>query len=223
MIAQYCGKLTNHSSVLWPANQSVLSITVTWPAAQQAEQGGGGCVEARGEGGVPGVAVRQLRVGGHHQRQVHTWKPQIEMDYFHFSLLYKRTAATTSWLIRNATLMEIMRTRFQCPECDYKATQNGDLQRQIKSIHIGETFPCPDCDYKATQKSHLVRHIRSIHKGVTFSCKECDYKARQRSHLKTHIISIHRGETYQCPNCSYKTTWKDSLQKHIKSIHRGET
>ena len=45
MIAQYCDQLTKYSSVL-----------VTRPASQQAEEGGGRCVEAAGDGGVSGGA-----------------------------------------------------------------------------------------------------------------------------------------------------------------------
>ena len=109
-----------------------------------------------------------------------------------------------------------MRRNFPCPDCDYKATLKGSLQRHIKSIHKGETFQCPDCDYKATHKSNIQTHIKSIHRGETFQCPECDYKTRWKSNLQMHIKAIHKGETVPCPYCDFKAKAKGNLQMHIK-------
>ena len=62
----------------------------------------------------------------------------------------------------------------QCNQCRYKAKQNGDLSRHIKSVHDGAKFPCPQCDHKATLKGNLLKHIKSIHEGVKFPCEKCD-------------------------------------------------
>ena len=54
--------------------------------------------------------------------------------------------------------------KFQCPECEYLATQKGHLATHHKSIHMGQKFQCPDCVYLA---SHLVTH----HIDYTFGPK----------------------------------------------------
>ena len=55
----------------------------------------------------------------------------------------------------------------------------------------GVKFQCGQCEYKATWKHHLLRHIKSIHEGVKFLCDQCDFKATQKGHLLAHIKSIH--------------------------------
>ena len=52
--------------------------------------------------------------------------------------------------------------------CEHKATQKGDLQRHIKSIHVGQKIPCLQCEYRAAQKTSLKSHIKSIHIGQKF-------------------------------------------------------
>ena len=66
------------------------------------------------------------------------------------------------------------------------------LSTHIKSIHEGVKFPCNQCDYKATQKGNLMTHIKSRHQGVIFPCNLCDYKATQKSNLMTHITFRHQ-------------------------------
>ena len=70
--------------------------------------------------------------------------------------------------------------KFQCPHCEYKATQKGNLQNHIKSIHEGQKFQCPHCEYKASQKGHLQRHIKSVHEGLMFQCPQCEFKATRK-------------------------------------------
>ena len=66
---------------------------------------------------------------------------------------------------RKKEKLDLPANMFQCNQCRYKAKQNGDISRHIKSIHKGVKFPCDLCDYKATQKGDLSRHLISRHKG----------------------------------------------------------
>ena len=59
-----------------------------------------------------------------------------------------------------------MLPRFDCKQCDYKATKKGNLLSHIKSIHEGLKFPCEQCDYKATRKGNLLKHVKLIHEGI---------------------------------------------------------
>ena len=65
------------------------------------------------------------------------------------------------------------------------------LSKILRSIHQGIKYPCDQCDYKATQKGDLLTHLKSIHEGVKYPCDQCDYKATQKCHLLTHSNSKH--------------------------------
>ena len=56
--------------------------------------------------------------------------------------------------------------RFDCDQCDYKATRKNNLLTHLKSKHEGIKYPCDQCDYKGTGKGNLSRHLKSIHEGV---------------------------------------------------------
>lgn len=73
-------------------------------------------------------------------------------------------------------------------------TTKGHLQTHIKSVHEGLKFQCPQCEHKATRERNLHMHIKSVHEGLKFQCPHCDHKATQNSSLKEHIKSIHEGE-----------------------------
>ena len=52
---------------------------------------------------------------------------------------------------------------YRCDQCEYKATQKGNLKQHIESIHENITYPCDQCEYKSTWKGNLKKHIESIH------------------------------------------------------------
>ena len=53
--------------------------------------------------------------------------------------------------------------KFQCADCDYKVTQEGNLATHLKSMHRGQPFCCLESDYKDTQKRSLATHLTSLH------------------------------------------------------------
>ena len=49
--------------------------------------------------------------------------------------------------------------------CEYKATNKGNLNSHVKSVHLGVKWPCKICDFKFTDQSALRRHMKSKHSG----------------------------------------------------------
>ena len=49
-------------------------------------------------------------------------------------------------------------------------------------------FECEQCEYKATKKGHLRVHTLSKHEGIKFDCDQCDYKVATKSNLRVHTI-----------------------------------
>ena len=47
-------------------------------------------------------------------------------------------------------------------------SNESSLATSKKSLYKEPKFQCPECDYEATQKGNLTTHIKSIHKGDKF-------------------------------------------------------
>ena len=104
------------------------------------------------------------------------------------------------------------RHKFHCGQCNYKATQKGDLLRHVKSIHEGVKYPCGQCDYKATQKKHLLRHIKSIHEGVRFTQRK---KLKILLNLLRHwTAGLRSGRLVLCT----KINGRNLIQKLIYNV-----
>ena len=52
----------------------------------------------------------------------------------------------------------------------------------LKNIHGGVRFNCDTCDFKTTQQCNLNDHKKAIHKGVKYNCDQCEFKSTGRGH-----------------------------------------
>ena len=109
--------------------------------------------------------------------------------------------------------------KYPCYQCDYKATQKGNLLTHLKSKHEGVKYPCDQCDYKATEKGNLLRHLKSKHEGFIFPCSQCEYKATLKSGLLRHFNSKHK----KC-QIFLRSVWLwniPQVYKQLKLVHKG--
>ena len=53
-------------------------------------------------------------------------------------------------------------------------------------------YECNECDFKATLKKGLKIHTESIHKGLRYNCNECGFKATKKQSLKRHALNQHK-------------------------------
>ena len=44
----------------------------------------------------------------------------------------------------------------------------GFEKDHVNSVHKDQKIPCQQCEYKATQKGNLQTHIKSVHEGQKF-------------------------------------------------------
>ncbi len=80
-------------------------------------------------------------------------------------------------------------------------------------------YPCKECEYVATQAGNLKTHIESKHDWVRYLCSKCEYAATEASKLKRHVESKHEGVRYPCPKCEFASTSRQGLKKHQINKH----
>ena len=78
-------------------------------------------------------------------------------------------------------------------DTNYKSRQERDLIQHKKSVHEGVKYDCDQCDHKATCQAHLIQHQKSVHEGVKYNCFQCDYKANYHTDLIKHKNTVHEG------------------------------
>ena len=84
-----------------------------------------------------------------------------------------------------------------------------------RAIHEGVKFSCLECEYQATQKGDLTRHTQSVHeRNQKYQCFFCDYQSARKDQLTNHQKSVHEGIRYECENCDYRATTKANLTQH---------
>ena len=65
-----------------------------------------------------------------------------------------------------------------------------------ESKHEGVRYSFDQCDYFATEAGNLKKHKRYKHEGICYPCDQCDYVANKASNLKsmrvygTLVISV---------------------------------
>ena len=108
--------------------------------------------------------------------------------------------------------------KYECIQCDYRATKQSHLTHHIQSVHDGVKYDCNQCDYRATTQGSLTCHIRWVHEGVKYDCNQCDYRATTQGSLTYHIQSVLEGVKYNCNQCDYRATMQSNLTCHIVTI-----
>jgi hypothetical protein len=91
------------------------------------------------------------------------------------------------------------RVKHQCGVCLKEFVAAHVLKTHIDNIHLGVKFDCLECDFKATQKGNLIQHVNSVHRGIRkFKCGQCESSFTTSSHLATHVQSVHNKIRFVC-------------------------
>ena len=85
-----------------------------------------------------------------------------------------------------------------------KTSYKQTLRIHNQSKHGDIKFDCDQCEYKATTKSNLRVHTLSKHEGIIFDCIQNNSK--KFSEQQEHTKSIHERIKYSCDQCDYKTS-----------------
>ncbi|XP_075225206.1 zinc finger Y-chromosomal protein 2-like [Lycorma delicatula] len=149
----------------------------------------------------------------------------------------------------------------ECHQCGRVYIWRNNLNRHLR-MECGKTpsFQCPYCNYQATQKSNLFRHIKNRHcellpfnedpevtlisfpvyvsieefgmiedmlqNQVTMTrkrkhyCNNCYKSYFRSSHLHRHLrYECGKEPQFSCSFCPHKSKLKENLQRHIAAKH----
>lgn len=120
----------------------------------------------------------------------------------------------------------IMNKPLTCTQCEFSCFKTIQMNRHLKSKHLGIKFECDSCNQVFSRFENINRHKRDVHPTVKepywkpFSCQECGYTCTRKDGLKKHIKDVHTEKReYKCHECleSFKT--KATLNNHVMYVH----
>ena len=121
--------------------------------------------------------------------------------------------------------------RYWCMECAYVTSLRANIKRhRVMHRIIRWKFPCDQCDYKATVAENLRLHVRKQHykrpanaKSLkkTKECDRCPFTTDSSSILRKHTRHHNCGLDFLCDFCDFATGTRDQLLSHRK-LHRCE-
>ena len=63
---------------------------------------------------------------------------------------------------------------------DFKSEPKRNKKHKVK-------YACKECEYVATQAGNLKTHIENKHKGMRYPCSKCEFAATTTRSLRTHV------------------------------------
>ena len=119
-------------------------------------------------------------------------------------------------------------------QCNYQARFKTVLTAHIKSKHKGVKYACNQCDYPATQQGNLRTHVQFKHdKSVHYyyGCNQCKQKFTRKGSLKNHLRIQHTEQTTRkcpkweksgqvsCPECGISFSSNNEMEAHFLIVH----
>ena len=120
--------------------------------------------------------------------------------------------------------------KFQCQNCDFKATSNQGLKVHIKRKHtsyLAENLPdkCDICDEKFKYlddkpwgkeriDKHRLSHSYTCGSELKFKCEECNFWGPNKLTMEMHIRKKH-SEIISCGMCMSELKSEEILETHL--------
>ena len=138
-----------------------------------------------------------------------------------------KTFKKTSLKVHIASVHE--KIRFECDQCDYKASHRKATTLHKMSMHEGKFLKCDQCDKQfqiMNGKRRLAIHKRFNHENKRFECDQCDKKFAYKGSLKLHFkesLNCHKNSNHSvlfvCHECQRKLSSSIKLKSHMQSFH----
>lgn len=111
---------------------------------------------------------------------------------------------------------------YTCKICNASFGRRDNMQKHMRSIHMGERpFECHLCGYAFQKKDHREKHIRTVHlKERPYECTQCSSRFGQKSDLSKHVRTVHdRIKPYQCEHCGLSFGHRGNKLRHVFVVH----
>ena len=116
---------------------------------------------------------------------------------------------------------ENMHTRFQCPECKKRLSQNK-LLMHLRMHSNKDPYQCLFCKKGWKDRMILIRHLETHLDTKKISCQYCDKEFLRKKSLNRHITQKHREKaglaeipTFACQHCGKKFCDKGTFNMHL--------
>ncbi|CAF4955620.1 unnamed protein product [Pieris macdunnoughi] len=116
----------------------------------------------------------------------------------------------------------------QCPECDERFSESGELQRHLFDHAVdGEGATCAYC-LTRMPADELAEHLRRRHpvdtkspELFTYACLICEVRFAAVLTLAAHMQKTHapRELPYACPACPYRASAHRAVLDHARAAH----
>ena len=115
---------------------------------------------------------------------------------------------------------------YDCDQCVYQATTQGDLKDHKKDNHNSD-FKCDECGHTVLTEGDLRGHKEAYHTvqqdknaDMVYLCNDCDMEYTTVSDLKDHTENVHtvRADA-TCEKCDYVGKSMVDLEHHRISKH----
>ena len=141
--------------------------------------------------------------------------------------------------------------KYKCHHCNKAFSENGNLQKHIKSVHEGikptKKYKCNSCNkfFRGDSARYFsiswniffkfailqilffinfrYRHFRNVHEGIKdHYCGICGKSFTSYGVLKNHLKTIHSdSKDFVCDICTKAFAEKGQRKSHINIVHKG--
>ena len=120
-----------------------------------------------------------------------------------------------------------------CESCEYKASENEDINYHIQTEHgyvPSNIISCDICDFTSSTQESLDTHTTTNHHNaaknptqIIFTCYGCNINFGEANLLQKHQENLHNNEkqefTLNCLNCGYIASNETQLDGHLEMCY----
>lgn len=115
-------------------------------------------------------------------------------------------------------------TLLNCPQCNYKGTQEELTQHITTSHEKNNILRCVSCPFQCAFPGEMRQHVSNMHSKINyFKCSRCNFKSPKSAKLRLHVFNKHKDEIfYICNDCGFRTLEQAELKQHMNEAHERE-